>query len=259
MTSLELRNATVTARGKALIEDVSLKLRAGEFVALLGPNGAGKTTLLKASLGLVPCSGTALLDGRPVGAMAGRERAGLAAWLPQQSHLFEPISVFQFVRAARYRFSETRSQGDAAVLDALTKADVLGFMHRPVNELSGGEQQRVGVAALIAQDAPLLLLDEPANHLDPAQQIELYSLVARLWRGGRGVLCITHDVNMLRHLGSPDVRVIGLSGGRAQFETTYGADDLAEQVGRLFNVRMETVTAGGQRLLVHQGSVGAGA
>ena len=253
MSSLELTNVSVTARGKALIEDVSLKLAAAEFVALLGPNGAGKTTLFKAALGLLPCTGDALLDGRDVRGIPGRERAGLAAWLPQQSRITEPISVFQFVQAARFRFSETQPESKSAVEEALEAADVLKFRDRAVTQLSGGEQQRVGVAALIAQDAPLMLLDEPANHMDPSQQIELYSLIARQWRKGRGVLCITHDVNMLRHVGSEEVRVVGMADGRTQFETTYGATDLPYHVGRLFNVTMDVVESGGQRILVHQG------
>ncbi|MBZ0137202.1 MAG: ABC transporter ATP-binding protein [Planctomycetes bacterium] len=254
MSSLELRDVTVTARGKALVENVSLSLHAGEFVALLGPNGAGKTTLLRAALGLVPCRGEALLDGRPVRDIPARERAGLAAWLPQQSHVAEPVTVYEFVKAARYRFAETSAEAEREVVAALTKADVLEHLHHPVTELSGGELQRVGVAALIAQDAPLLLLDEPANHMDPSQQIGLYRLIAGLWRDGRGVLCITHDVNMLRHVGSGDVRVVGMADGRAQFETSFSADNLPEHVGRLFNVRMDVVQSNGQRLLVPQGT-----
>ena len=251
--SLEFRNVTVTARGRKLVEDISLTVKPGEFVALLGPNGAGKTTLFKAALGLMPCTGEALLDGRLVRSIPGRERAGLAAWLPQQSQIVEPVSVYQFVKAARFRFDETYDKAEIEVVAALARANALENLHRPVTELSGGEQQRVGVAALIAQDAPLLLLDEPANHMDPAQQIELYGLIAELWRKGRGVLCITHDVNMLRHVGSPDVRVVGMAKGRIQFETSYGADDLPEHVGRLFDVRMDVLESGGQRLLVHQG------
>jgi iron complex transport system ATP-binding protein len=156
------------------------------------------------------------------------------------------------VKAARFRFNESYAEAERAVVAALARADVLHVLHRAVPELSGGEQQRVAAAALIAQDAPLLLLDEPANHLDPAQQIEIYALFAELWRKGRGVLCITHDVNMLRHVGSPEVRVMGMAQGRVRFETTYGAANLADEVGRLFGVRMEVVEASGQRLLVHQ-------
>lgn len=251
--SLELRNITVTARGRKLIDDVNLTVKPGEFVALLGPNGAGKTTLFRAALGLIPCTGEALLAGRPVRDIPGRERAGLAAWLPQQSQIVEPVSVYQFVKAARFRFSESYEQAEIEVVAALARANALGNLHRPVTELSGGEQQRVGVAALIAQDAPLLLLDEPANHMDPAQQIELYGLISELWKKGRGVLCITHDVNMLRHVGSPDVRVVGLADGRVRFETAYGADDLPQQVGRLFDVRMDVLESNGQRLLIPQG------
>ena len=253
MTSLELLNVSVRARGKTLLQDVSLRLQQGEFVALLGPNGAGKTTLLRAALGLLPAEGSVLLDGQPVREMPGRERAAKLAWLPQQGQAAEPITVLEQVTAARFRFHETHHAAEAGALAALNAAGAAQFAARHVNELSGGEAQRVAVAGMIAQETPLLLLDEPANHLDPAQQIELYRLIARLWREGRGVLCITHDVNMLRFVGDAAVRVVGLAEGRVRFECEYGAPELPGHVGGLFNVGIEIVQAGADRLLVPSG------
>lgn len=250
--SLELANVSVHARGKALVEAVDLSLAEGEFIALVGPNGAGKTTLLRAALGLTRATGTVRLGGQEVGSLTPRERAGKIAWLPQQALISEPLTVFQFVLAARYRFSETHADAERETLAALAKANALGFLSSPVIELSGGEQQRVAVAALIAQDAPLLLLDEPANHLDPAQQIELYSLFGNLWRKGKGVLCITHDINMLRHVGreADRIRVVGMARGHVQFECAFDAADLPALIGKLFDVEMQSIDAGGRRLLI---------
>jgi len=157
--------------------------------------------------------------------------------------------VQEQVTAARYRFSETHAAAEEGARAALEAAGAGHFADRTVTELSGGEAQRVAVAGLIAQETPLLLLDEPANHLDPAQQIELYSLIGRLWREGHGVLCITHDVNMLRYVGGP-VRVIGLGAGRVRFECEYDSPELPKHVGELFNVAMDVVESGNQRLLV---------
>lgn len=258
MTTLELARVSVHARGKTLLEEISLRLDEGEFVALLGPNGAGKTTLLRAALGLNDARGDVTLDGRAVRSIPGRERAAKIAWLPQQALIAEPITVLEQVTAARYRFSETHREATAGAMRALESAGAAEFAQRNAVELSGGEQQRVAIAGLIAQETPLLLLDEPANHLDPAQQIELYRVIGRLWREGRGILCITHDVNILRYLEAHrPLRVVGLGAGRVQFECEYTSPELAENAGALFNVAMDVVETAGQRLLVPGAKTGA--
>jgi len=252
VSTLQLSNVSVSLRGKALLDDVSLSLRPGEFVALLGPNGAGKTTLLRAALGLAACSGEVLLGGKPVRALPGRERAAIAAWLPQQALSAEVITALELAVGARYRFHEPRPSALAGASAALARAGAAEFAQRPLNSLSGGEQQRVAVAALLAQEAPLLLLDEPANHLDPGQQIALYGLIGSLWREGRGILCITHDVNMLRHVGfgCEGIRVVGLRAGRVQFETSFGSERLASHLGDLFAVKFAEAAGATGRVLV---------
>lgn len=199
-TRLELDRAHVELGRRSILRDVSLNLGPGDLQILIGPNGAGKTTLLRAALGIAPVrSGEVHLDGRPVGSWSGRERAARVGWLPQQEGVQEEVRVLDLVCAARFRFSEARSHSERRAYAALSRVDAAGFADRRFLQLSGGEQRRVAFAALLAQEAPLLLLDEPANHLDPAQQIEIYRLIGRLRQEGYGILCITHDLNLINH------------------------------------------------------------
>jgi iron complex transport system ATP-binding protein len=249
---LELRGVSVSARGKCLLEDIYLSLQDGDFIALLGPNGAGKTTLLRAALGHVPCSGEVTLDGQVIRDLSGRRRAARVAWLPQHTHAIEPITALAWVEAARYRFAEPAGIAERAALQAMRRTRSDQLAPRLVTELSGGEQQRVALAALVAQEAPLLCLDEPANHLDPAQQVELYRLLGELWRAGHGILCITHDVNMLRHVGgeAKDIRVVGLAEGRIRFEHPLTAPQLPQALGDLFQLEFQALERDGQRFFL---------
>src|SRR5690606_34747423 len=118
-------------------------------------------------------------------------------------------------------------------------------------ELSGGERQRVALATLLAQEPRIALLDEPASHLDPAQQVEAYRLIGELWRQGLGVLLVTHDVNLLGELGpAPDVHVVGLAGGRVAFRSNLAAADLPEQLGALFRIPFASLDHQGRRVLL---------
>jgi iron complex transport system ATP-binding protein len=252
VTRLELERVSVVARARRLLDDVSLKLQEGEFVALVGPNGAGKSTLLKASLGIGRIAGgRVVLDGQPLTSLSARARAARLAWLPQHGFVEEPLSAEEVVAAARYRFRESHQRSLVAARESLAQVAASAWARRRVTELSGGERQRTALAALLAQEAPLLLLDEPANHLDPAQQIEVYALLAELWRRGLGILCVTHDINLLSYLGRPsEVRVIGLKSGCFTFETNYGADDLPERLSELFDVPMAACEGPAGRVIV---------
>jgi len=247
---LGLRDVDVRIASRALLTSVSLSLEPGEFLALVGPNGAGKTTLLRAGLGLVRCSrGNVRVGGAPVESLAPRARAALLGWLPQQALASEALSALETVAAARYRFDETRAKSEEAARRCLARLGVGGLAGDSVTRLSGGERQRVALAALIAQEARLYLLDEPANHLDPAQQAETYALLGALVREGAGILCVTHDVNLLAHVGGRP-RVTGLSNGKLCFETGYDAGDLPERLAELFGVPMDAVELGGRRIIV---------
>jgi iron complex transport system ATP-binding protein len=254
MSTLQLESVTVTASHATLLDGVSLSMGAGEFVALVGPNGAGKTSLIRTALGLTPLSsGSVQLGGKPVASLSGRERAAMAAWLPQHSAITEDLTALELVAAARYRFHESRASALDASRNALMKAGAAEFEARIVTRLSGGEQQRVAFACLLAQEAPLLLLDEPANHLDPAQQIALYTLIGQMWRDGHAILCITHDVNLLSFATrgrEHECRVLGLSKGAFAFESRLDAPGLGASLSKLFGVQLDAVSHSGRRVFL---------
>jgi iron complex transport system ATP-binding protein len=252
VSALSLSGVHVEARGRSIISDISLEVGAKDFVALIGPNGAGKTTLLKVALGLVAATrGDVHLGQRDISSLSPRERAGLVAWLPQHTPQSEALSVLEVVVAARYRFGEARGRAEHAALRALERASASQYAARRITELSGGERQRVWLAALLAQEAGLLLLDEPANHLDPAQQLDTYRLLAELWAEGLALVLVTHDVNLLAELGAPEkVRVVGLRGGQMAFQSSYASAELPTHLAKLFGIDFDAVPHGEQRLLV---------
>jgi iron complex transport system ATP-binding protein len=246
MALLALENVTVRFGARLALRSVDLAVERGECVALLGPNGAGKTTLLRVGLGLLPASGGRVtLDGADGARLRPRERAARVAWLPQVPRYVEPIGVLECVAAARFRFSEPRRIALARAEEMLEQLDLASLKGRPISELSGGEQQRVALAAVLAQETPLVLLDEPANHLDPARQAETYAWLGRMVAGGKSLVCVTHDVNLVRHLraaapGAP-LRVVGLRQGAKAFESGLDSDELADALGKLFGVPFEGV------------------
>ncbi len=252
MTALVAENVRIEWDGRAVLSEVSLTLDTGDLLVLVGPNGAGKTTLIRAAVGLVPPTrGTLRLDGRDVSRIPHRKRAAQVAWLPQLPVSSEPYPALELVAAARYRFDESHAHSRAAARRALARVGAAQLEDRPITALSGGERQRIAIAALLAQEAPLLLLDEPANHLDPAQQLDIYRLLGSLWREGVGILCVTHDVNGLAAL--PDAgsaRVMGLARGRCRFQLELGSAELPDALSELFAVRMRVLEEDGARAIL---------
>ncbi len=183
--------------------------------------------------------------------MDGRTRASRLAWLPQQLDASEPLRALELVTAARFRFVESQGAARKAALAALARLKADDLADARIDRISGGERQRIALAALLAQGAELLLLDEPANHLDPAHQAETYRLLGELWSEGFGLVCVTHDVNLLAHSGDPErLRVVGLRGGKVAFSTRYADPDLGARLSELFDVRMATFHSGSRRFIV---------
>ncbi|HET7538387.1 MAG TPA: ABC transporter ATP-binding protein [Polyangiaceae bacterium] len=252
MSELSFVDLSVRAGTRTLLDRVTLRIAKGEFVALIGPNGAGKTTLLRTALGLrTPSSGSVSVAGVPIAALDARKRAALIAWLPQHIRAEEPVTSLESVAAARYRFRESHAQSRRAAERALARVAASQYAERRVTELSGGERQRVAFACLIAQEADILLFDEPANHLDPGQQLDVYRLLGDLWREGRTILCINHDVNLLHQVGTATrVRVVGMRAGKISFDTPFEAATLPAQLGELFGVQMDALADNDQRFFV---------
>lgn len=192
---------------RLVVNGAKLEVLPGELVAILGPNGSGKTTLLKTCMGLLPSMGGSVeLSGFPLAGLSARRRARLAAWVPQQSESAWSFSARELVAQGLYaRLGPFASFGPGdrdAVDQALCTMDALEFADRPVNRLSGGEARRVLLARALAQDTPLLALDEPAAHLDPGRQVELLGILVRLASEGKAVLVSIHDVNAARRFAS---------------------------------------------------------
>ena len=181
---IELRGLTVELGGRAVVDGVELEVGRGEWVALIGPNGGGKTTLLRAIAGLVPFFGRVLLDGRSTAELRRRELSRLLALVPQDPFTPPWMTVGEFVLLGRTPHlgtlaKEGRRDREAAS-HALARLDLLEYRERLLGTLSGGERQRVVVARALAQEAPVVLLDEPTAALDIGHQQQALELLDAL-------------------------------------------------------------------------------
>ncbi|GAA2211701.1 heme ABC transporter ATP-binding protein [Nonomuraea monospora] len=184
--------------GKAeVLCGVDLDVRAGEVLALVGPNGSGKSTLLSVLAGDErPASGTVHLDGRPVSGWTAREQALRRAVLPQQPGLSFPFTVGEVVMMGRAPWARTpQERYDEEIVEAeLERTATAGFRARPFQELSGGERARVSLARVLAQRAPLVLLDEPTAALDIRHQEAVLSIARERAAVGDAVVVVLHDL-----------------------------------------------------------------
>lgn len=182
---------------REVLREVSLTVTAGEVLALVGPNGAGKSTLLAALAADLPAAaGEVTVAGRPAPGWSARELAMRRAVLPQATTVSFPFTVAEVVAMGRAPWAGTAAaaEDEAAVAEAMTAAEVAGFAARPFSALSGGERARVALARVLAQRAPLLLLDEPTAALDLRHQELVMLLCRRLAAGGRAVVVVLHDL-----------------------------------------------------------------
>jgi len=214
--ALRLEEVVVEYAPVRALDGLTLAVERGEWVAILGPNGAGKSTLLRVATGVVrPRSGAVFLGERSVARMTPREIARTAAVVPQEVWMPFPYTALEIVlmgRAPHLGWLGLEGEADyARGLAALARTDAAHLADRPLDTLSGGERQRVLLARAIAQEAPLLLLDEPTTHLDIAHQIHFLDLLRELHREGRTIVTILHDLN-LAALYAP--RLVLLAGGR---------------------------------------------
>ncbi len=257
MTVLRVQQVVVHRGSQRVLDGISLTVSPGERVALVGPNGSGKTTLLRAILGLLPLSaGEISLGGLAVARLSPLQRAALIAWLPQQALADEAITTLEFVLAARYRFREPASVARQAALNALARIGAQDWAERKVTQLSGGEQQRVALAALLAQESGVLLADEPANHLDPAQQVVVWSLLGQI-AASSTMIVVTHDANWVRWLGDlAATRIVGLKQGTLLFDVMADDPRLGEHLSELYGIEMNVFEANGQRVFIPGNSLG---
>ncbi len=214
--AVSVRDLVVDLGSTRVLDGVSLRVEEGAWVSVVGPNGAGKTTLLRAVADLVDRSGTVSIGGVDLDAMAARERSRSIALVPQNPVVPPGTAVVDYVLLGRtphipFFGIEGRSDLDI-VAGVLEQLELEAFAHRPIDTLSGGERQRAVLARALAQQAPVLLLDEPTTALDVGHQQEVLELVDELRRvRGFTVLSTMHDLTVAGQYGE---RLVLLDGGR---------------------------------------------
>ncbi|RWX08625.1 ABC transporter ATP-binding protein [Rhizobium hidalgonense] len=237
---LSCSDLSVMYNKRKALESFSLSLEKGEIRALIGPNGSGKSTALHALAVLIrPAEGRASLDGVAVASMSRRMLAKRLAFLPQQPTAPDEMTVAQLVRQGRYPhvglFRSYDSRDEEAIEWALESTGLSDLADRSLRELSGGERQRAWISAALAQEAEILLLDEPTSFLDIGYQVEVLDLVHRLSREKSVTIVMAiHDINQAIAVSD---RISLLEKGQLRFD---GAPrELAERnlIQEIFRVR----------------------
>lgn len=199
---LQVRNLKVSYGATVIVDGIDLDVPQGGVTTLIGPNGCGKSTLLRATAGLIACDhGTVTLNGVDTAKLKRREIARQLAVLPQTPVAPKGLTVRDLVSRGRHPHQSWLRQAsaeDARAVDAVMElTNIAEFADRPLERLSGGQRQRAWIAMVLAQDTPLVFLDEPTTYLDLSHSVEVLSLVRRLAdQEGRTVLMVLHDLNL---------------------------------------------------------------
>jgi iron complex transport system ATP-binding protein len=249
---IALDGVSVRFDGRQVVDEVTLAVGTGEWLNVVGPNGAGKTTLLRVLAGLVGFDGSVAIDGDDLGSMKRKELARLVALVPQIPLIPPGMTVADYVLLGRTPHlrplaSEGRADLEAAHR-ALDRLDLLPFAARTVTTLSGGERQRVLVARLLAQDAPIALLDEPTTALDVGHQQQVLDLVDEL-RHDRGltVVATMHDLTLAAQYGD---RVALLADGRLAATGTPDEVLTEDALSTLYGARVRVLRDGDSLVVV---------
>jgi iron complex transport system ATP-binding protein len=216
---LSCRGLALSVAGRVLASGLDLDVRAGECWVVIGPNGAGKTTLVSALAGITtPAAGEIAYDGTPLRGLSLRERAKRRGFLPQDSVDYFPATVLETALVGRHPYLARWQWESAADVDrartALAAFGLEGLEDRDARSLSGGERRRLALAALVAQDPALLVLDEPSSHLDLGQQVAALDTVTALARDhAKAIVMVLHDLHLALRYAD---HAVALAGGRAR-------------------------------------------
>ena len=248
---LHVRDLTVSYGAATIIDGLALDVPRGGVTTIVGPNGCGKSTLLRAVAGLIPRErGEVVLDGRNTAEMKRREIARTLAVLPQTPVAPDGLTVRDLVGRGRHphqTWLRQASEKDSAMVDEVMElTQVSEFAERPLERLSGGQRQRAWIAMVLAQDTPLVLLDEPTTYLDLSHSVELLALIRRLADDmGRTVVMVLHDLNLAARFSD---QLVVMKGGEVQAAGTPAevvSEQLLADVFSLPAVVTEDPVAGG--------------
>jgi iron complex transport system ATP-binding protein len=204
---IELKDLYAGYGGADVIKGISFKAQCGECLCILGPNGSGKSTLLKAIARIIDYRGTIALESGDIGSFPRKELAKKIALLGQNTQVFFPYTVYETVSLGRYPYTQgilknLSGEDTAAIENVMRKLDIWDIGNRMIDELSGGQLQRVFLAKTLAQVPDIILLDEPTNHLDLKNQIELMRYLKQ-WvkESNKTLIGVFHDLNLVQHFG----------------------------------------------------------
>lgn len=235
---LEIRNFSTGYPGNPVLQDISLTFSQGSVTVVAGPNGCGKSTLLKALTGILPSSGSLKLDNRDLTALSRRELAKIIAFLPQNRTVPE-ITAKNLVLHGRFPYlsypRRYRQEDHRIAYEALEKMGIGDLADRYLSTLSGGQRQKVYIAMALAQDTPVILLDEPNTFLDISHQLQLMEQLRSLASEGKTVVLVLHDLVMaLEHADS----LVILSEGNRVCQGNPEELFLSGNLDRVFGVRI---------------------
>jgi cobalamin transport system ATP-binding protein len=247
VNAIELREVTVELGGRPVVHRVGATVAEGEWIALIGPNGAGKTTLLRAVAGLVPHTGSIELRGRTIEALRRAELARLVAVVPQEPSTPPWMTVGEYVLLGRTphigTFSRESRRDRAAATLALTRLDLLDYSERRLGTLSGGEKQRAVVARALAQDARIVLLDEPTAALDIGHQQQALELLDGLRaESGLTLVAAMHDLTLAAQYAD---RMLLLDRGRVAADGLPADVVTEEAIARHYGASIRVVSLDG--------------
>ena len=235
---LVVQDATIGYGRVAISEGLNVDIPEGEFTVILGPNACGKSTLLKALARMLkPSAGRVLLDGKDIHSQSTRAVARRLGLLPQAPIAPDGITVADLVARGRYPhqgiLKQWSAEDERVVAEAMAATDITELAARGVDELSGGQRQRVWIAMVLAQQTPLLLLDEPTTYLDITHQIEVLDLCAKLHREGRTLVAVLHDLNQAARYAT---HLIAMRDGEVVAEGAPAEIVTAETVRQVFDL-----------------------
>lgn len=243
---ISTRDLTYSVNGKPILDHVSFQINAGEFVGLMGPNGSGKTTLIKIlSGGIRDHEGSATLHLLHINRLRARGLAQTLAVVPQEAHFAFPFTCLEVVLMGRHPFQKALafdSDEDFQIAkQAMAQTDCWQFAERTIQTLSGGEKQRVLLARALAQKPKILLLDEPASHLDLKHQEVLFGLLKQLHQSERlTLLCVIHD---LKSASEYPQRLLLLREGRLEVQGKTQEVLTEENIRKIFDVSLKKYVA----------------
>ena len=219
---LVAKNIALSLKNRDILRDVSVSFDTGLHY-LIGLNGSGKTSLIRCLLGLLPFQGQVLLANQNLDSVSSLARARKMAVVHQALHVPFRILVKDFTLMGRYPYlnwlGSYKQEDHELVNKQLERLGIADLAYRHLDEISGGELQKVFIARALAQNTPILILDEPAQSLDPKNKDFLYELLHQLASDDKLIICATHDLEPLKN---PDARVIGMHSGKVVLDSKGG-------------------------------------